>query len=373
MVSYNLSMKRKLIFFGNDLRIGGIENALVNLINSIDGSKYEVTLVLENKNGELLSSIGDNVIVEQFSVFSSGNKIIRKARNYLHRLWWKYKNKNKYDFSCAFAPYSFMGCDLAKSASKNSSIYIHTDYSYIYKNENEFKDFFESRKIDEFRTIIFVSENAKDNFITAYPNLTNKTTVINNLVNVEKIELLSKERIDDEKKKEVLLLFVGRLEDKSKKVGRLLETMKYLKEKEADAELWIVGDGPDRYKYEEYIIQNNLVDYVSFKGMQMNPYPYIKKADYIVLTSDYEGYPVVYQESMCLKKKIITTLDITDGSIVIPGKRGYIVSKDVEVMKKQIYGIITDDKLKYVPVDMIDMNKKKMSRLERVFDGRTDG
>ena len=42
-------MKKKLIFIANSLEIGGIENALINLLNKIDYSKYDVTLVLEKR------------------------------------------------------------------------------------------------------------------------------------------------------------------------------------------------------------------------------------------------------------------------------------------------------------------------------------
>lgn len=42
-------------------------------------------------------------------------------------------------------------------------------------------------------------------------------------------------------------------------------------------------------------------------GKKKNPYPYLKMSDCLVLCSSYEGYPVVYVESMVLNKPIITT------------------------------------------------------------------
>ena len=42
-------MKKKLLFTAYNLEIGGIETALVNLLDNIDYDKYEVTLVLEKK------------------------------------------------------------------------------------------------------------------------------------------------------------------------------------------------------------------------------------------------------------------------------------------------------------------------------------
>ena len=39
-------MKKKLLFINGNLRTGGVEMALVNLLNCIDSSKYEVDLLL---------------------------------------------------------------------------------------------------------------------------------------------------------------------------------------------------------------------------------------------------------------------------------------------------------------------------------------
>lgn len=361
-------MKKRLAFFANDLRIGGIENALVSLLNMIDYDKYDVTLFLERKTGELLKQINNNVDVREYRIISEGNVLIRKLRNLINRIIWSSGNRNKYDFSCAYAPYSLMACKLAKICSSNSSIYVHTDYSLIYEN-NGFHDFFDNREINCFRKIFFVSANARDSFVKEYPELTDKTIVCNNFIDYENIRKKSEVIIPDKKKKDILLVFVGRLEDDSKKVGRLLETVKYLIDSKMSVEAWIIGDGPDRNMYEKYVVDNDLSDYVSFKGMQGNPYPYLKQADYIMLTSDYEGYPVVYLESLCLDKKLITTIDVNDEMIFIPDNYGYIVSKDVNEMKEQVKNILLNDSLEYKHVDMEELNKRKMNILERVFNG----
>ena len=47
-------------------------------------------------------------------------------------------------------------------------------------------------------------------------------------------------------------------------------------------------------------------------GETDNPYPYIRMADGLILTSDYEGFPVVYNESLVLKTPIITTIPVSD-------------------------------------------------------------
>ena len=44
-------MKKKLLFCSFDLNIGGIETALINLLNNMDYGKYDVDLILEKKEG----------------------------------------------------------------------------------------------------------------------------------------------------------------------------------------------------------------------------------------------------------------------------------------------------------------------------------
>ena len=58
-------MKKRLIFFSYSLCIGGIETALVNLLNKINYDKYDVTLILIKKEGELLSSYHYHLLIKK--------------------------------------------------------------------------------------------------------------------------------------------------------------------------------------------------------------------------------------------------------------------------------------------------------------------
>jgi len=360
-------MKKKLIFFAYSLDIGGIENSLVNLLDKINYKKYDVTLVLEKKTGVFLNKINENVKIIEYKVNNSKIIAYRKIYNFMKRFLWKLKNYNKYDFSCCYATYSLMGSKLSKIASRNSSIYIHSDYTNILKNENAFKDFFEIRKIDKFRKIIFVSNESKNNFCNVYSDLMEKTEVINNFIDDNRIIKLSNELICEKKTKENLFVFVGRLEEDSKKITRLLECFKYLHNNNS-AELWIIGDGEDRQLYVDYVNNNNLSDVVKFLGMKSNPYPYIKISDYVILTSNYEGFPVIYLEAIVLGKKIITTIDVTDENISIPNNFGYIVSKDPYEMALEISKILNSSILKYKKIYFKIINNNKIKKLESIFD-----
>ena len=355
--------KRDLLFTAVDLRIGGIENALINLLDNINYNKYNVRLYLENKKGEGLSRLNNSVLVYQYSVSSCKNIFFRKFINLFRRLVFMICNYNLFDFSCCYATYSFSGSKISKIASLNNSIYIHSDYSYIYKDENQFLDFFGKRQIWKFKRIFIVSNEARDNFIKFYPGLKDRVLVFNNFVNVKEITKLSREKISFSANGKYNLVFVGRLDDSSKKLGRCLNIVKNIK----DINLTIVGDGPDRDMYMDIISSSGISDRVFFVGSKSNPYPYILKSDYLILTSLYEGFPVTFLEAIVLNKPIISTINVSDDNINIGNNFGYIISSDSEKMVSDVRSIFKSKK-KFLKIDLLKIQKNRMKRLEKIFD-----
>lgn len=359
-------MKKKLFFAAYNLDIGGIENALVNLLNVIDYSKYDVTLFLERKEGVFLSKLNKNVVVKELKVSTCRVSIIRKLINYFRKFKFKLFNKNKYDFSCCYATYSYSSNKLALIASNNSMIYVHSNYVDLYKNnEDKIREFFDTRNINIFKYITFVSNESKDDFLKYYPKYKNKSLVFNNFIDTDKIIKLSNEEIDEEKPKNTkLFVFVGRLDDKSKKLERAFNLVRKID----DITLWVIGDGPDKEQYKNYVNKHNLNNRVIFFGRKENPYPYMRLADYIILTSDYEGFPVIYLESLVLKKNIITTISVSDDEIDI-SKYANIISKDEKEMIKEVKNIIESNN-KNDSISINEIQNNRINNLEKIFDNK---
>ena len=355
--------KKKLLFTANTLCIGGIENALINLLNYIDYDKYSVDLILEKKEGEFLKKVNENVNVKELKVSTNKIVVIRKLVNITRKLLFKIKYKNKYDFSCCYATYSLSGNILARIASKNSSIYIHSNYNDLY-NKEEFLKFFNDRNIAEFKNIFFVSNESRNDFVNYYKELENKTKVFNNFINVDEIITKSEEKIDLTKEKDkVQLVFIGRLDDTSKKLSRAINLVKEIE----NINLWIIGDGPDRVKYESLSKKEKLENKVIFLGKKNNPYPYLKEADYLILTSDYEGFPVTYLEAIVLNKKIITTINTSDEFINM-NNYANIISKDEKKMVEEVKKLLKKNK-ELKKIDLKEIQEKRIKQLEKVFNG----
>lgn len=356
--------KKNLLFAAVNLDIGGIESALITLVNKINKNKYSVDIVLEEKRGILLSRLAADVNVSELKVATNKNVFIRKATNLYRKLLFTIFNYQNYDFSCCYATYSYSCNKLALVASKNNAFYVHSNYQNIYKDKKDYVQFFNSRNVETFKDIIFVANEAKDAFVKEYPHLKKKCKVFNNFIDTDLIKEKSQEKIDIRKdKNKVTLVFVGRLEDHSKKLSRAINLVKKLD----NLSLWIIGDGPDRKLYEDLVKKEKLGKAVTFLGKKANPYPYILKADYVILTSDYEGFPVTYLEAITLEKPVITTIDVSDDQINVGKDYAEIVSKDENKMVTEVKKIIKK-RSKTKKIDLDALQEKRMKELEKLFN-----
>ena len=101
-------------------------------------------------------------------------------------------------------------------------------------------------------------------------------------------------------------------------------------------------------------------------GNIKEPYNYMDKADYIVLTSDYEGFPVVYLEALVLGKEIISTIPVSDEKLDF-NKMAHIISKDnyIEDIKK----VLKKNDSKIEKINMKEIQKDRIKKLEKLFEG----
>ncbi|MBR6690048.1 MAG: glycosyltransferase [Bacilli bacterium] len=355
---------KKILITAYDLNIGGIEKSLINLLNEVH-NKYDITLVLEHKTGDLLDLIPDNIIVKEYKVFKYKNILIQKIFNFIKFLKWSIKNKNKYDYSVCYATYSLPGKKLALKASKNNIIWIHSNYKLIYKEDEKVREFYKLMELEKFKKCIFVSKDAYEDSIKIYPEISFKSIVCNNYINLDEIKEKSKEKININKPKETLFINVGRHDEESKRLTRLIEACNKLKNDNLKFKLLMVGDGPDNTSYKELVKKYNLEKEIIFIGSKKNPYPYYELADCVVLSSDYEGYPVVFLESLALNKPIIST-KVSDYKEI--EQYGFFVDKNSEELYLAMKKFILGDYNFKNNYNIIKLNNKIDEIIEKIFN-----
>lgn len=358
---------KKLLFAAYSLDLGGIEKALVTLVNSLQKKGYEITIALEKKQGIFLEEIDKSIKIIEYMPDENKNIIKRKINNSLKRLKFIIKYKNKFDFSASFATYSIASSFMSRVASKNACLWGHADYLTLFNGqEDKMKKFFKERKYNKFKNIIFVSKEGKESFIKMFPKMKEKTLVCNNLIDWEKIKQMSKEKIEIKKEKLTTFANVGRHEERQKRLSRIIESAKKLKEEGYKFRILLIGDGPDKKRYQEEVEKSNLNETIIFLGKKQNPYPYFKVADCIILSSDYEGYPVVFLESFILNKPLITT-KVSDYKEV-EGKYGYVAEKNTEDIYKKMKLFLENGFEIKEKFDYKEYNKKILEKLDKIIE-----
>jgi glycosyltransferase involved in cell wall biosynthesis len=145
------------------------------------------------------------------------------------------------------------------------------------------------------------------------------------------------------------LVSVARLDEGQKDHATLLRAYaKVRAHRSSMADLVLIGDGPDREGLERLVDDLGIRAFVRFLGFCPNPFPYIRAALALVLSSRYEGFGMVLGEAMALGTPVISTdcptgpRDLLDG-----GKAGLLVAPgDVDGMADAIDRLASDSALR---------------------------
>ena len=158
--------------------------------------------------------------------------------------------------------------------------------------------------------VVCQSQDVVDDLVANYAVPKERTVLIHNPVDVERIRLLAAEIPSDSvpsfKRRSAIVQFVaaGRLVEQ-KGFDLLIEALARLHD--AHIRLTILGEGPLRKSLERLVHTKGLADRVKFAGFQANPYAWFVRADAFVLSSRYEGFPNVVLEALACRTPVIAT------------------------------------------------------------------
>lgn len=336
-------MKKKLLIFGYTMDMGGAEKALLDTLKYLY-NKCEIDLYLLDKKGVLLEQLPNNINVYQIKKNKLQYILFRFIPLYRKMLINKVYNKKKYDYV-----FGYMEGRCATWVSDIKDNYPKK-YAWIHNDVEKFNIGISDKEIiksyNNLNKIICVSKDAKEIFCRKYNIDKKKVIVIYNYIDEKAIIKLSNEF----KVKNDCFTFVNvaKMRDQ-KRQDRLVKAAIYLKEKGYKFKIQLIGDGPNFDKIKNMINENNVSDCVDALGLKTNPYPYIKAANFFVLSSFMEGYGIVIKEALLLKKKILTTDVVGPREILENGKYGIIIKNDDEDIIKAMEKILKNpDKYNYL-------------------------
>lgn len=99
--------------------------------------------------------------------------------------------------------------------------------------------------------------------------------------------------------------------------------------------LLLVGTGELLSEAKSLVKELKIEDKVVFCGYQINPYPFIKNAELMVVSSDFEGFSIAILEALALKTPIIST-DCPSGPNEILPKRNLVPVRGIDQLAKLI-------------------------------------
>jgi glycosyltransferase involved in cell wall biosynthesis len=123
---------------------------------------------------------------------------------------------------------------------------------------------------------------------------------------------------------------VGRLSPE-KNDDRLIEAFDLVRQEHPLARLVIVGGGPMLDGLKTRVDRLGLSEVVTIAGQQANPYAIMAQCDCFVLSSDYEGHPMVFLEARVLGLPIVST-DFPSVNGALPEGAGLVVSRDTQAL-----------------------------------------
>ena len=118
----------------------------------------------------------------------------------------------------------------------------------------------------------------------------------------------------------------------------LLRAFAAARSRGVDGSLVIVGEGEDRPALERLVRELDLAEHVRFTGHLDNPFPVMKRARFLALSSVWEGFGLVLLEAMALGLPVISTnCPSGPAEILQSGRSGILVPVgDVEALASQI-------------------------------------
>ena len=148
---------------------------------------------------------------------------------------------------------------------------------------------------------------------------------------------------------------VGRLSPE-KNHSRLLQAFSLVHDDEPDARLVVIGDGPlmSPLKQEARDLGLDLRTHVRFTGHVDNPFAIMSEADCFVLSSDYEGQPMVILEAKVLGLPVVATAFASVRGALREGE-GVVTERSAEALADGMRAFLAGD-VPSAPLDAQNYN-----------------
>lgn len=324
--------KKNIVFRSGSLRLGGLERVLIEVLQTIDKEKYNITLVIDDDCGE--DNIFEKDIPKEIPYyFLKSKELINKTEYYKAN---KKKLFNKLMYNLFMNLETFIMCknmnkllrklgkidvliDFDAGASKyisklkninKKAVWIHNSIPKLKKKKSKIERF--GKRLKKYDKVVAICDEMKEELQEIYPKIKDKIIRIYNPFDFSRISKMAEDENNlSEKQKELLkdryCVMVSRLDTVQKDYETLMKAFKIVIKKNKEEKLYIVGSGPDEDKIKKIIENYGIEKNVKLIGFTKNPYVWIKNSLFLVHSSKYEGLPTVLIEALICGKTIISS------------------------------------------------------------------
>ncbi len=295
----------KILFFIEELRAGGAEKVLCNLVNEMDQSRFDITVQTLWK-ADAAQYLKPGI---RYRYCLSGKSKLNNYRSRLEAaagLTYPLHIKDDYDIEVAYLEFGPTKI-LTRSTNPRAKMvaWVHCDLEQKLRGKPETIQKL-ARQYSSYDRIVCVSQTAKESFVQLFGREEDVAVLYNTVDDTAIREKALAVIPEVPEKRRLTAVTVGRLSTE-KQFDMLLRVHERLVQEGLAHDLWIVGEGDQRNLLEKQIAENDLADSVRLCGYQTNPYPFMQAADLLVCSSRYEGLSTFVTEGLILGKPVVTT------------------------------------------------------------------
>ncbi len=372
--------KIKVLFRHRSMEMGGVEKVVLSMLNNLDKELFDLTICLNINQGELRNEIPKHVrkvYLAKGREDLSGNTLIQKIQLTKRKLKLEAALKNpsiaqkilndNYDVEIAptYAAFSAVLNSVNKKSKKIG--WFHSDIT-LPKLQPLVPEIL--KQIPQFDYFIFGSQQMKDILVETYPDLKlPENQVILNAIPIDEIRQKA-ETFKPNFPDKPVFASVARLHTR-KGFHKLMDAHARLIKEGFDHHIVIIGDGEERENLKKQAEKLGVTGSFEFLGSLINPYPYVKNADFYILPSESEGWPLIIADSLILRKPIIATNVGGVPEMISHRENGYLVNYETDEMYEAMKLFLTDRQL----VSSIEDNLKDIDRQfdnQKIFDAVED-
>lgn len=341
----NASGRPSICFVLPSLAGGGAERAAVQILNALDGHRWDRSFYLFDREGPYLRDVSPDVRVE------AG---VSRSRVGRWRALRRYVREARPDIVVSFLSY-FSVLTAVRAAGTGARVVFNQqtpmsafleDTDYQWRRGWRRAAFVAATRWGYAAAdlVVTTSRGVADDLRTAFGVRPDHLRVVPNPVDLDAVTSLAGEGLDETYAAQwtrPVVVAAGRLAEA--KNYRLLIDAFAIVRRRMPARLFILGQGEQDAAIRDQVAAFGLSDDVVLCGFQGNPWKFIAKADVFALTSHYEGFGNVLIEAMACGVPVVATASAGTRDIVRDGVDGLLVERhDAEAVATALGKVLED-------------------------------